>query len=198
MTLKWDMKNLLFMRRNKAYCLVMMLCFVCYVQIIGQNIESKEGDIDSIVYDIDNLPYKIEDDTYIDLLGHKRKIFWDIDTMPTPKDTKLSLKRIIITKLKLPSTYLPNVWHHGKVSLIVEIDGSITNLRIIEGFEQSKSKELLYNIRKHDLPKMLPGVKYSVPVPVEIVIDFSLINYGNTKCDTIIRKRNRWKLIFWR
>lgn len=166
---------------------------------------SQFDSINSIVYDIDSLVYKKVilknggfDTLYFDLKKQQRKIFYCIDTMPKPVKDSISFLGQILSKLKLPSYYPAHKPHEGVLSFIVEKNGSVSNLRIVKGFELSKSIEILGNL-KNDFPEVIPGIRCGETVPVEVQVSFSLISYGVKRVvyDTvkISKKRNR-KFLF--
>lgn len=85
--------------------------------------------------------------------------------------------KILSSKLHFPN-YLIEEGVQGKVliSAIVEVDGKLSNVRILRSLDPQLDRIALRAMRNSELPKLTPGTKENIPVRSKIVfpVNFNL------------------------
>lgn len=100
----------------------------------------------------------------------------DIDVMPEYKD---GMDKFYSRVANIPYTYFDRVYScEGRVTvmMIIEKDGSLSNLKVVHGFSEKQDKEILRVIKR--LHQWKPGLKNGQPVRVlySLPIEFKLVS----------------------
>ena len=111
---------------------------------------------DSLVYDNDNRIYKVlkknGEVDYYDLQGVKKNVYFCLSDSIYLKDKKgiIKLDRLIQEGLIFPKKSLSYVSSTVTfvISVVLNTDGSISNIRIIEGIQGFSDNELINNLNK--------------------------------------------------
>jgi protein TonB len=103
------------------------------------------------------------------------KIYTDVDVMP---EFKGGMDKFYARLERIPYTFFDRINnHHGQVIviMIIEKDGSLSNIKVVHGFSDQQDKEILRKVRS--LHKWKPGMRNGKPVRVlcSIPINFELL-----------------------
>lgn len=164
--------------------------------ILGQIV--KKYDKDGLLHKKIIINENSRDTIYVDLNGNERYVYYNLDSMPTNKDKNEKLEFFFYDYILKADEVNPSGRDTVTISVIIEKDSMITNLRILKGYRNHTGLQILSNIKNQVLPEMIPGTYNGQPVPVEMKFDLMFkyigeVVYINSKSDKHKKSKNRKK-----
>lgn len=104
----------------------------------------------------------------------KREIFRKVTQWPVYGDSIQDTLKYIYNNLKSPDPYA-DLWGTVFVQFIVELDGTLTNFKILRGLHPKCDKEAIDVLK--NMPKWTPGKCNGEKVPVYFIIPINIRPY---------------------
>ncbi len=158
----------------KNYILFFIFLLV-YNEGMGKNIVFNDTIFKKIItYDSKGLPYYekyfVNDSlitvNYIELSGKSRVVFFNVDELPSIVNENIPIYKFVNENAMWPSN------NDGQglvlISIIVEVDGGYTNVRIIKGINHAIDEAAINAVNQ--LPKLVPGKIKDIIIPTEVII----------------------------